>query len=293
MTPSISRSHDDAIEHKPARRGGRPLRRRRRPCAQRGDGGGGEAAHRLDKRTYLAPEQGRFRIIARDYGDGLCEIGWSFAGVAKVAKAGRGLSGQRKANEDRATRRARSRLRQLILTAQADHLLTLTYRANVTDYAQATHDLARFVRAVRGDLPGWVYVAVPERQKRGAWHWHLAVRGRQDVALLRSCWRGVVGDGNIDVQPPRRKSGDLRLGIVRYMGKYLSKGFESGDRALNGHRYRASLGIRIPAESLTLPEPYKSNAPRFVLEQLHARVGSIGYWWLDPRGLAGWACSWR
>ncbi len=79
--------------------------------------------------------------------------------------------------------------------SSASWWLTLTYRENVTDYKQTCSDLSRFVRKVKRELPGWVYVAIPEKQKRGAWHWHMAVIGRQDVNLLRECWRAVVGEG--------------------------------------------------------------------------------------------------
>lgn len=94
--------------------------------------GGEAAALRLDKRTYLDREQGHFRVTLRDYGDGFCEMGWSFVPNLQPFKSARGESEQRDIHEDRAGRRARSRLRQLILSANADHLLTLTYRDNVT-----------------------------------------------------------------------------------------------------------------------------------------------------------------
>ncbi len=256
------------------------------------DGRAAEAVPRLDKRTYLDREQGRWRIVLRDYGEGLCEIGWSFAATIVLGKAGRGESEQHEVHEDRAKRRARSRLRQLILAANANHLLTLTYRANVTDYGQASADLGRFIRRVRTVLPGWVYVAVPEQQQRGAWHWHLAVIGRQDVDLLRGCWRAVAGDGNIDVQQPKSSTANRRLAIVKYLGKYLGKGFEEGNRALNGHRFRASLGIKVPGESLEVPERC-ADVSQYVQDQLNARAGSVGYVWLDQQGLAGWACSWK
>jgi hypothetical protein len=60
-------------------------------------------------------------------------------------------------------RRARSRLRQLILASGCDHLLTLTYRENITDYRQACLDLSRFVRKVKRVQPGFLYVGVPEK----------------------------------------------------------------------------------------------------------------------------------
>jgi len=261
------------------------------PRAKRGDGRGGAAVPRLDKRTYLDKEQGRYKVILRDYGGGLCEIGWSFVPNLLPNKAGRGNSEQREQHEDRAVRRARSRLRQLILSAQADHLLTLTYRENVTEYKQTSNDLSAFIRLVRTHLPKWVFITVPERQKRGAWHWHLAVVGRQDVDLLRRCWRHVVGEGNIDVQKPKRGK-NRRLGIVAYLSKYLSKGFAENDRELNGHRYRASLGIQVPGELVEIPEHLRGEVSAYVLAQLQERAGSVGFVWVDPPLMAGWACSW-
>ena len=158
-----------------------------------GDPVGGGAAARLDQRTHL--DSGHYRIVLRDYGGGLGEIGWSFIPSRVPSKAGRGESENAEANRDRAVRRARSRLRQLILATRADHLLTLTYRNNVNEFERACEDLSKFVRIIRRLKPDWTYIAVAERQARGAWHWHLAVRGRQDVGLLRASWRRVVGDG--------------------------------------------------------------------------------------------------
>jgi hypothetical protein len=263
------------------------------PRAGRADGRGGAAAPRLDKRTYLDREQGRWSVNLKDYGGGLGEIGWAFIpNRPPFNAAGRGESEQRIGNEDRAVRRARSRLRHLILAANADHLLTLTYRENVTDYRQSCLDLTRFIRAVRTHLPDWVFIAVPEKQQRGAWHWHLAVVGRQDVTLLRMLWQHIIGAGNIDVQKPRPGE-NRRLGLVKYLGKYLAKGFAAGHRELNGHRFRASLGIIVPGEFVAIPEHLRGEVSAYVIGQLQERSGSVGYVWVDPLMMAGWACSWR
>lgn len=250
----------------------------------------GERALRLDKRTYL--DSGRYRVILRAYGDGLAEIGWSFIPVGVPAKSGRGEAADREQHEERAIRRARSRLRQLVLAGRADHLLTLTYRANVTDFAQACSDLCRFVRIVRRQVQGWLYVAVPEQQKRGAWHWHLAVCGRQDVQVLRAAWRRVVGDGNIDVKPPRRSAQHRMLALVRYLSKYLAKGFDADARTLNGRRFRASHGIDIPAQSIPVPTSERANVRGFALDQLVREAGRVGFVWDAEDTRAGWACSW-
>lgn len=257
------------------------------------DGRGGAAAPRLDKRTYLDREQGRYKVVLRDYGNGLAEVGWAFIPSRLPFNInGRGDSDNLEENADRASRRARSRLRQLVLSANLDHLLTLTYRKNMTDFRQAGRDLSRFIRAVRTYLPDFLYVAVPEKQKRGAWHWHLAVRGRQDVELLRRLWRRIVGEGNIDVQKPNRGE-NRRLALVKYLGKYLAKGFAEGHRELNRHRFRASLGINVPGELVEIPDHLRGEVSAYVIGQLRERGGSVGFIWVDQDKQAGWACSWR
>lgn len=256
----------------------------------RAEGAIGEAASRLEKRTHL--DEGNYRITLTNYGHGLGEVGWSFVPALKPKLAERGLSERRADNEDRSVRRARSRLRRLILSAQADHMLTLTYRDNVTDFEQASSDLNKFVRLVRNQLPSWVYITVAEQQKRGAWHWHMAVCGRQNVELLRTAWRHVVGEGNIDVNPPKAKGKHRLLALVKYLGKYLAKGFANGDRELNARRFRASHGISIPCTVVSLPLEHRANPSGYALKMLKAKVGKVGYVWHAEDMPAGWACSW-
>jgi hypothetical protein len=248
-----------------------------------GPGGGGAAAVRLDQRTHL--DGGRYRIILRHYGGGLGEIGWSFIPDRVPSKVGRGESKSAEENRDRAARRARSRLRHLILATHADHLLTLTYRGNVIDFDRACEDLSKFVRIVRRLKPAWTYIAVAERQKRGAWHWHLAVCGRQDVAMLRASWRRVVGDGNIDVAAAQTARLAAPLALVRYLGKYLAKGFTE-DRELNARRFRASLRIQVPSQSLALPPEFRGKAVAFAIQELYRATGSVEFVWESDDWLA-------
>jgi hypothetical protein len=255
------------------------------------EAGGGAAAPRLEKRTHL--NEGHYRINLTDYGNGLAEIGWSFVSVVRPLTVGKCNSDFRDLNEQRAVRRARSRLRKLILTTKADHLLTLTYRSNQTDFTQASSDLTRFIRYVRQHHSEWLYIAVAERQKRGAWHWHLAVPGRQDVNLLRACWRKVVGEGNIDVSAPRGNEMQRQLRLVAYLGKYLAKGFDNADtRQLNARRFRSSLGIAVPFEAIDLPEAYRQDVINFMFDSLKHVAGRVGFVWRSKDDRAGWACSW-
>ncbi len=254
-----------------------------------GDGARGVAL-RLEKRTHL--DGARHRVTLRHYGPGLAEVGWSFIPSTAGTKATRGTSKLSLQNQDRAARRARSRLRQLVLTLGADHLLTLTYRANVRDFDDTCADLSAFVRRVRRYKPDWQYVAVAERQQRGAWHWHLAVCGRQDVALLRSAWRHIVGEGNIDVTGPGVAGRAKALALVRYLSKYLSKGFDD-DRGLNARRFRASLGIAVPSQSIAVPESDRADVVLLALRELARAGGAVGHVWQSADRSAGWACSWK
>lgn len=260
--------------------------------AQPAPGVGAEAALRLDKRTYLDKEQGHYRANLIDYGGGLCEVGWSFVSIRPAKPSAlRGESEARTDNESRAARRAKSTIRKKVLSYGLDHLLTLTYRSNVTDFELASSHLSRFIRLLKDHYKEFPYVAVPEKQARGAWHWHLAVKGRQDVNLLRQLWLKTVGEGNIDVQQPKRGQ-NRRLALVKYLSKYLTKGFDSDQRELNGHRFRASHGLALPIEPVTVPEEARRNVQAYILERLQARGGKVGFTWKSDQGMAGWACSW-
>jgi hypothetical protein len=109
---------------------------------------------------------------------------------------------------------------------------------------------------------------------------------------LRASWRHVVGDGNIDVAAPRGNGQSQTLGLVRYLGKYLSKGF-SEPQTLNARRFRSSIGIEVPVQCLTLPVEERGDPYGFVLGELARVSGSIGYVWRSADRTAGWACSWK
>lgn len=245
----------------------------------------------------------RFIASVRDYGNGMVEAGISFVPVDRVVNSGN--SSTQKDQTDRAVRRARATIRRRCMTMQADHLLTLTYRDNMTDWRQACLDLETFIRAIREQLGPFHYVAVAERQKRGAWHWHLGVKGFQLVAILRASWRSIVGQGNIDVRGPRARGDAVappaHAGAVEwqsfrlstYLAKYLGKDIEDETRHSGEHRYRCSLGIGDPVSRVeftcrTLDEAMHTLADRF--EELGATVAFV---WRAPDELPqAWMCSW-
>jgi len=143
--------------------------------------------------------------------------------------------------------RAKKIIRHKLMMMQSDRMLTLTYRENQTDIKQAWKDLKAFSRLMKWRYnDAWQYVCVPEYQKRGAVHFHLAIKGYYHANTVRRLWLKVVGEnnGNIDITSPRvidKKSWNPKR-IANYLAKYVTKS-ESVD--FNQKRY-SSTNIELP-----------------------------------------------
>lgn len=163
-------------------------------------------------------------------------------------------------NRERSARRARTKVRRLCKSRGLTTMLTLTYRENMQDRERMARDFDVFIKRLRRVVPGVQYVCVFERQKRGAWHAHIAVprvmshylhKGTlmRSYDLLRSLWRAVVGadNGNVDVSRNKRIMRSSAK-LAAYMSKYIGKTF--GDLQIEGDSYRASGRALPPAVSL-------------------------------------------
>lgn len=231
-------------------------------------------------------------VRVRDYGEGDVEASWGVSILGqKRRRTERGKSKDRPKNIERCNRRARAELRRKCMAAGLDHLLTLTYRENITDLIEARSDFDRFIRKIHEHDADFKYVVVEEIQKRGAIHFHLGVKGFQNVFLLRSIWRSVVGEGNVDVNYIKSKKGYRwsKARLAMYLAKYIGKDMES---ELNKKRFRSSQGITIPEKVYYLP--FKMSARDYVLELVKSLGGKVGFVWNSEEGdgLFGWACSW-
>jgi hypothetical protein len=162
-------------------------------------------------------------------------------------------------NRERSKRRARTNVRRLAKAKGLTVLLTLTYRENMADRDRMQRDFDVFMKRLRRVAPAAQYVCVFERQKRGAWHAHIAVprvlshyvyRGRlvRSYDLLRSLWRGVVGadNGNVDVSRNKRVNRSSAK-LASYLSKYIGKDFGGGEKHDNS--YSAS-GRRLPGPTI-------------------------------------------
>lgn len=146
---------------------------------------------------------------------------------------------------EKSARRAKTTVRRKILTMQSDRLLTLTFRENLKDIDDAWKRFHYFSKLMRNKFPKYQYVCVPEYQKRGAVHFHLAIRGFYPVKAVRKFWRRACGSlqGNIDITRPRKGSDWNPSAIAFYLAKYLNKS-ETVD--FNRRRYSTGGGINIP-----------------------------------------------
>lgn len=170
--------------------------------------------------------------------------------IRALPRAKRGESENIEQSNHASSKRARKNVRLRCQAIQADRLLTLTYRENMQDIERCKADFDSFRRAMRR-AGLWHYVAVPERQTRGAWHIHVAVHGRLVYNLVRGIWRRIVGrdelgrpNGNVDVRNPRTGGKWKRHALAAYIAKYIAK--DVGDHELNKKRYWTSKGIVVP-----------------------------------------------
>lgn len=170
--------------------------------------------------------------------------------------------GDREASAKRAARRAKQKVRHLCKAMGVNSLWTLTYRANVVDRELVLKHLDAFRRRVVDVLGEWKYVAVLEKQERGALHIHLAthalpVRLLQGGAkvkswnVMRAIWRRVTGElgGNFDEAKRRKRWGGSAAirgagAIASYIGGYVAKDMLASE--LNRKRYSVSKGVELP-----------------------------------------------
>lgn len=176
---------------------------------------------------------------------------------------------QDKENRKRAAKLSRQRVRWLGKCIAADHLLTFSYRENVIDRARVGSDWQEMIRLYRVRYPDFRYVAVLERQDRGAYHMHVAVHGKQDTRWLLRCWLLAIGQssedvsgwllggvklgerslGAVNVQAPKRRWGGTKKAwrvdkLAAYLTKYIGKEFDEAIKS--SKKYWHSKNIEQP-----------------------------------------------
>jgi hypothetical protein len=267
---------------------------------------GPPAALKLVRKTFLVDHTqsnipthssggSTWSVKIHDFGKQWVEASWGKVDPRRGKQGCKGQSAYQEQNEKRAQARAKGEIRRKCLSIGADHLVTLTYRDNVKDRERVLTDLERLRRMLSRVGYPMPYVAVLECQKRGAIHPHLAVRGFQDVRLLRRCWYKIIGkaQGQVNVRGPRPGTSPVKL--ARYLSKYISKDIDSQPRDFEEHRYFCSLGITVPTEryQFVLVRHVRDSERKLFSLMLTDTIGRIGEnctvkHWIGGAGTFGW-----
>lgn len=192
------------------------------------------------------------------------------------------------ANRKRAARRAKTRARRLCKVQGLDTLLTLTYKGVQGDLALCKLHFQALCRRLRHALGEFAYVAAFERQRRGAWHVHIATRRlpasmqRKGVKVkswnvIRAMWRDVAGEfgGNIDVAR-RRSVFRSPAKCAAYLSKYVLKSWL--EHAKDSNRMLASQAV--------VPKPTKAEFTAVRADELRELLGAVADWCAEGRDIA-------
>jgi hypothetical protein len=215
-------------------------------------------------------------------------------------------------NAERAARRAKQRVRWSVKAIGCDQMLTLTYRANVTDLIESRKHFQRFVAMCRKEWPTFRYVAAPEVQERGAWHWHVGVRGFVNYDKLRGFWWRAMGErvqwsaegkpilrdtsetpGNVQGVTAKARgrarrswSSDLLAG---YLAKYIAKNV--GSVEADGCSYSCSRGLQWTVERYAVRGFTYADVVGTVFDVMTAAGVPTPHWWQSKDRVILWACG--
>lgn len=189
-----------------------------------------------------------------------------------------------------AVARARSVVARKCRSIAASRMLTLTTREAVTDLERFWRLFTRFLQRCRRAGIEFRYVAVPELQKRGAWHLHVAIDRYLPHAQVYAEWIAVVGSGTADLHKFKARSdADKAIAVAGYISKYIGKtlmGAEFGRK-----RYRCSRGIEVSKETEVMDRRFTGDVVT-VAEAFELFTGR------EPRSVrindygGAWAASW-
>jgi hypothetical protein len=139
--------------------------------------------------------------------------------------------------------RTRKILRKIILNQDflKTSFLTLTFKENISDFDVARYEFQKFMKRLNYYLYHTKkslikYVCVPERQSRGAWHFHILLF---DVPFIPNEDISDIWDNGF-VKINQVKFSDM-MEVYRYISKYITKQFQEGQKHLK--RFLSSQGF--------------------------------------------------
>ena len=157
-----------------------------------------------------------------------------------------------------AVSRAKQTVLRKCLAISAHRMLTFTMPGadsfNSQELDAAWTMFSRWLQRMRRDGFAFRYVAVPETQKRGAWHFHVAIDEFLPIRVVQRHW-SACGGGNVDVKHFNNRPCSNKVeGCAKYIGKYIGKELEGAE--FGRKRYRASTGIVIDIERVDVDSAF-------------------------------------
>lgn len=159
--------------------------------------------------------------------------------------------GDPEATRIRSLRRRKAAIRHAVHGAEFNRLMTFSTQDLITDRALFGGMVVQCIKLVEAALGRKVhYVLVLEKQKRGAWHAHVALRGRLEWKLWQTIWQyRCCGGRKAAVYDNVRKWNKLgaikRLTLMAsYMCKYMGK--DLSEVEFNKKAYWISKNIPAP-----------------------------------------------
>lgn len=122
---------------------------------------------------------------------------------------------------------------------QTTKFLTLTFQENIMDLEKANKEFTKFMKRlsyhaykVRKNVIK--YIAVPELQKRGAWHYHIVLFNVKYIPwqILIKIW----GKGSVYINALKKDMQGTE--IAKYVTKYISKALKVESKAENIANYK-------------------------------------------------------
>ena len=179
-------------------------------------------------------------------------------------------------------------------------LITLTYRANITDLDIANKDFNKFIMRLNYTLkklkrPALRYICRPEFQERGAIHYHMVTNLRsfpftsdvvrewraagtlpdawKDEYNLKDLWHGKeAGKGSVNLEPIKKGM----FSVCSYLTDYLTK--QTDDKLQRRKSFFTS-------RQLDKPEQYYDSDAMQVFEQVEKSAKKISSWCCEPESL--------
>lgn len=132
---------------------------------------------------------------------------------------------RQKRNAERSRRRSRAKVVELSESLKVDRMLTLTFQENIVSIDIALKAWKEFNRLLRVNKVNLKYVCVPELQKRGAIHFHVAISKYVYWRDLWLHWKKAVKvvssfTGGIYIN---KNASEAKGGVARYIAKYINK----------------------------------------------------------------------